>query len=316
MCAYATMARLIEEDRILWPQKPSGRPRLKKFLDDAKNLDTGFSSWLEDVGHNTEGTRVIQDLFGDKVFPFSKPLSLLSRLVEQGTPDGTGIVLDFFAGSGTTAHAIYQVNETDGGTRRCILVQLPEPTERQDYSTIADITKERLRRSARKIRGENLLFDSDLGFRVFKLASSNIQAWEPDSEDIPKSLQESITHLKTDRTEDDILFEVLLKLGLDLTVPIEKKQIAGKAVHSVGAGTLIVCLALQIATSEVETLALGIVGLAQDNWPPLARRTLSSVIAPSPTTWPKPTSRPFSSSTGYDKCAAFRTTTMKLHFEA
>ena len=103
------------------------------------------------------------------------------------------------------------------------------------------------------------MFAGDLGFRVFKLASSNIRAWEPDRENLPKTLQESAEHLKTDRTEQDILFELLLKLGLDLTVPIEQKTIASKAVHSIGAGTLLVCLAPQITREEVEPLALGIV---------------------------------------------------------
>ena len=125
-------------------------------------------------------------------------------------------------------------------------------------SHIAEITKERLRRAGKKIREENPMFAGDLGFRVFKLASSNIRAWEPNRDDLPATLHDSIEHLKTDRTEQDILFELLLKLGLDLTIPIEQKSIAGKAVHNIGAGTLLVCLAEQIAAAEVEPLALGI----------------------------------------------------------
>lgn len=103
------------------------------------------------------------------------------------------------------------------------------------------------------------MFAGDLGFRVFKLASSNIRAWEPDRENLAQTLEASVEHLKTDRTEADILFELLLKLGLDLTVPIEQKAIGGKTVHSIGAGTLLVCLAPQITAAEVEPLALGIV---------------------------------------------------------
>ena len=103
------------------------------------------------------------------------------------------------------------------------------------------------------------MFAGDLGFRVFKLASSNIMAWDPNRDDLQKTLQESIEHLKTDRTEQDILFELLLKLGLDLAVPIEQKTIAGKTVHNIGAGTLLVCLTEKIAATEVEPLALGIV---------------------------------------------------------
>jgi adenine-specific DNA-methyltransferase len=124
--------------------------------------------------------------------------------------------------------------------------------------TIAEITKERLRICGKEIAGQSPMFPGDLGFRVFKLASSNIQAWEPDRANLAKTLEEAVDHLKTDRTEQDILFEVLLKLGLDLTVPIEKKTIAGKDVHSVGAGTLIVCLAEEVAADDVEPLALGI----------------------------------------------------------
>jgi adenine-specific DNA-methyltransferase len=124
--------------------------------------------------------------------------------------------------------------------------------------TISELTKERLRRAGKKIREEYPMFPGDLGFRVFKLASSNIRAWEPNRDDLPTTLQESIEHLKTDRTEQDILFELLLKLGLDLTIPIEQKTIAGKAVHNIGAGTLLVCLAEKIASAEVEPLALGI----------------------------------------------------------
>jgi adenine-specific DNA-methyltransferase len=122
---------------------------------------------------------------------------------------------------------------------------------------ISELTKERLRRAGKKIHEENPMFAGDLGFRVFKLASSNIRAWEPNRDDLATTLEESIEHLKTDRTEQDILFELLLKLGLDLTVPIERKTIAGKTVHDIGAGTLLVCLAEKIAAAEVEPLALG-----------------------------------------------------------
>jgi adenine-specific DNA-methyltransferase len=193
--------------------------------------------------------------------------------VEQGANDGD-IVLDFFAGSGTTGHAVMAQNAADGDNRRYILVQLPEPldSENRDQKTaadfcdklgkprtIAELTKERLRRAGKKIREENPMFAGDLGFRVFKLASSNIRAWEPDRENLAQTLEASVEHLKTDRTEADILFELVLKLGLDLTVPIEQKTIAGKTVHSIGAGRLIVCLAPQITAAKVEPLSLGIV---------------------------------------------------------
>ena len=140
-------------------------------------------------------------------------------------------------------------------------------------ATIAEVGKDRIRclrnqiLEQQKAERDNLLplgientEAGDLGFRVFKLASSNIRAWEPNRDDLPKTLEESVEHLKTDRSEQDILFELMLKLGLDLTVPIEQKAISGKAVHSIGAGTLLVCLAEQIAAAEVEPLALGMVG--------------------------------------------------------
>jgi adenine-specific DNA-methyltransferase len=210
---------------------------------------------------------------GKRVFDNPKPVDDLKRLVGYLT-DPDDLVMDFFAGSGATAHAVLKQNATDSGKRRYILVQLPEPLDPQNKDqriaadfcdklgkprTIAELTKERLRRAAKKIGDETPMFAGDLGFRVFKLASSNIRAWEPDRDDLPKTLQESVEHLKADRTEQDILFELLLKLGLDLTVPIEQKTIAGKTVHNIGAGTLLVCLAEQIATAEVEPLALGMV---------------------------------------------------------
>ncbi|MFC2056848.1 site-specific DNA-methyltransferase [Chloroflexota bacterium] len=219
------------------------------------------------------GTNELLELFGNAhVFPFPKPTGLIRPLLEFGAPDPNSIVLDFFAGSGTTAHAIMSLNASDTGTRRFVLVQLPEPLDPSENKVatsycdqlgkprnIAELTKERLRRAGKKIREGNPLFKGDIGFRVFKLDSSNIRAWEPDRDNLAATLEQHAEHLKTDRTEQDILFELLLKLGLDLTVPIEQKTIADKTVHSIGAGTLLVCLAAQITAAEVEPLALGIV---------------------------------------------------------
>jgi adenine-specific DNA-methyltransferase len=163
------------------------------------------------------------------------------------------------------------------------LVQLPEPTERKDYATIADITKECLRRAGamiseqlamnKKKESEGSLFTDhcslpiDLGFRVFKLASSNIRAWEPDRENLAQTLEEAVEHLKTDRTEQDILYEVLLKRGIDLCTPIEQRVISGKAVHSIGAGTLLVCLAPSITQAEAEPVALGLAAWHKEQAP-------------------------------------------------
>ena len=168
------------------------------------------------------------------------------------------IVLDFFAGSATTGDAVTRLNAAEGGNRRYILVQMPEPTGRSDLPTIAAISKERLRRSGKKIKQDTTTPPGDLGFRVFKLDNSNIRGWEPNRDNLKKSLLDSLEHIKEDRSPDDILYEVLLKLGLDLCVPIEERAIAGKTVHSIGGGVLMVCLEEEIARKDVERLALGI----------------------------------------------------------
>ena len=218
---------------------------------------------------------------GKKVFDNPKSYVDLERLVDYLSKPGE-LVLDFFAGSGTTGHAVMLANRSAKQLRRFITVQLPEqlnPTNKDqkvasDFCdemgkprTIAELTKERLRRAGKKIREENPLFAGDLGFRVFKLASSNILAWEPDREKLAETLEASIEHLKTDRTEQDILFELLLKLGLDLTVPIVQRTIAGKAIHSIGGGVLLVCLADSITQAEAEPLALGVVAWHKEQAP-------------------------------------------------
>ncbi len=233
-----------------------------------------FKTIWDDKKLNTQnGTQEVKDLMGCAAMSFPKPVALLADILQLGT-DEADLVLDFFAGSGTAGHAVLTQNASIGGTRRYILIQLPEPLDPDNKEqkipaefcdklgkprNIAELTKERLRRAGKKIREENPMFTGDVGFRVFKLASSNIRAWEPDRENLGQTLADSIEHLKTDRTEADILFELLLKLGLDLTVPIEQKTIAGQTVHSIGAGTLLVCLAPQITREQVEPLALGLV---------------------------------------------------------
>ncbi|MGE3779960.1 MAG: site-specific DNA-methyltransferase [Pirellulaceae bacterium] len=227
--------------------------------------------------------KFLRTLLGAKVFDNPKDHFELAKLFDYATAnDSNAIVLDFFAGSGSTGHAVIDLNQADDGSRRFLLVQLPEPLDpdAKDQKvaakycdqlgrprTIAELTKERLRRAGTKIREDKPMFPGDLGFRVFKLDSSNIRAWDPDRGNLPKTLEESVEHLKTDRTEADILFELLLKLGLDLTVPIQEKTIAGKAVHSIGAGTLLVCLAAKVDSDEVEPLAQGIAAWHREQAP-------------------------------------------------
>ena len=243
---------------------------------------TVLKDLITDISTN-EGAKDVKSLLGSCPFSYPKPLSLMQLLVQGlATGDDQPVVLDFFAGSGTTAHAVMAENAANRGNRRYLLVQLPELLDPEnkdqkiaaDYCdklgkprTIAELTKERLRRAAKRIKDENPMFAGDLGFRVFKLASSNIRAWDPDRDKLAETLEASIEHLKIDRTEQDILFELLLKLGLDLTVPIVQRSIAGKAIHSIGGGVLLVCLAESITQDEAEPVALGVVAWHKEQTP-------------------------------------------------
>jgi adenine-specific DNA-methyltransferase len=214
---------------------------------------------------SSNGTAEMAELFGSKVFDSPpKPRSLIRDFVILGSsPDS--IVLDFFAGTGTAGHTVFAQNAVDNGTRRFILVQLPAPCAndseayRAGYKTIAEITKERLRRAAKKVKRENPMFSGDLGFRVFKLDKSNIREWTPDPLNLAQTLLDHHEHILDDRTEADIVFELLLKLGLDLSTPMESRTVAGKSVGAVGGGVLMLCLAEKISAKEVETVAAGIV---------------------------------------------------------
>jgi len=272
----STFEALRKDNRIIFPDNGNGAPRKKYFRKEREEEGQCATNWWphDQFGNNQAANTEIAELFGQKnVFSNPKPVELLGGIIDVSNARDSDIVLDFFAGSGTTAHAAMERNHEDNGNRRYFLVQLPEPLDPEDKDqkvaadycdqvhkprNIAELTKERLRRAGKKIREENPMFAGDVGFRVFKLASTNIREWDPDRDDLPKTLQESVEHLKTDRTEADILFEVLLKLGLDLTVPIERKTIAGKTVYSIGGGTLIVCLAEKISRDEIEPIAHGI----------------------------------------------------------
>ncbi len=195
--------------------------------------------------------------------------------MEVSKVKGNDLVLDFFGGSGTTGQAVMAQNVADGGKRRYILVQLPEPLDPENKDqkiaadfcgqlgkplTIAELTKERLRRAAAKINDDNpMLFAGDTGFRVFKLDTSNIRAWNPDRDNLGKTLLDHEEHILPGRTEADIVYELLLKLGLDLCVPIVSRTITDKTVSAIGGGVLLTCLTERITAEEVEVLAQGIV---------------------------------------------------------
>jgi adenine-specific DNA-methyltransferase len=260
------------KDEIVISKVPF-RPNYVNRSGEMKKTTNLLSHRTNGIPTNEDATEELRQLFGGDVMSYPKPTGLLKYLI-RATTSGNDIVMDFFAGSGTTACGVMHQNLEDGGTRKSILVQLPEPLDpntpeqktaadfcdkHDKRRTIAELTKERLRRAAKKIKDENPTFAGDLGFRVFKLDSSNIRAWEPDRDDLDQTLLDHQEHLKEGRTEQDILYELLLKLGLDLCVAIETQTIAGKAVHSIGGGVLMACLTTKITCDDVEPLAQGIV---------------------------------------------------------
>ncbi len=258
------MRSLIEASCILFPSKPDGRPREKKFRSDLQSEFVAFPSIIDDV-FTADGTSEIRELFGEDVFDFPKPSKLLERLIKQGSNDD-GIVLDFFAGSGATAQAVLELNKLDGGHRKFILVQLPEPTSRKDFATIAEITKERVRRVIRHMaeeKQEPFSFGAkeslNRGFRVFKLAESNFKPWNSDvaheAPALERQLELHVDHILDGRTADDLLFEILLKSGFTLTTSVETLTLAGKSVYSVADGALFICLERELTLELIRAMA-------------------------------------------------------------
>ena len=251
----------------------------------ANGADRMLKTILNDSSYFTErGQKEFNSLFNtrEKLFQSPKSPYLLAQLIQSCT-GGTHIILDFFAWSGTTGQAVLMQNLADGSSRRYMLVQLPqlldpeEPEQRLAAQfceslgkpmRLSEITKERLRRAAKKIERENPEFDGDRGFRSFSLDSSNIHSWQPDTSDIEQLLIDSTDHLKPDRDEKDILYEILLKLGIDLSVDIEERHIAGKTVQAVSGGVLITCLAESVPLIDVERLGVGIADWHQTLAPP------------------------------------------------
>ncbi|HPT83843.1 MAG TPA: DNA methyltransferase, partial [Limnochordia bacterium] len=235
----------------------------------------------EEVGRTEDGTKEITDLFGRKVFPFAKPSSLIKYLLKM-IPDNDFIVLDFFAGSATTAHAVLELNKEDGGNRRFIMVQLPEPCEESSeahdagYKTIAELAKERIRLVIRGIEAKQTaeraeaaealpglgaeVYDLGLGFKVLKLDKSNFRIWDGSDPDISEEklieqLDLHVDHVDPNATEEDILYELLLKAGFMLTERIEEKVMAGKRVYSVSDGDLLICLEDEVTEDLIQALA-------------------------------------------------------------
>ena len=229
-----------------------------------------------------QGSKEISDMFGSQVFDYPKPTSLIKFLLQIVNEDS--IIVDFFSGSASSAQAILELNFENNSNLKFIQIQLPEPTNinsiayKSGYKTISEIGKERIRRAGKnivsvklaeiaKLKAKNSLLiedqeeinnlqsaidNLDIGFKVFKLDSSNIKGWDGNPDNLEQSLFDSQDNIKTDRTEEDVLFEILLKYGLDLTLPIEEKIIEGKKVFNVGLGALFICLANGITSKVAE----------------------------------------------------------------
>jgi len=228
-------------------------------------------SVLTDMPDTQNARLEIKEIFGNQdVFPYPKPSEIIKRLIDFTTNEND-LIIDFFSGSSPTGHALMNSEAETLKNRKYILIQLPEKIDKHDPDlkaaydfcisiekppTIAEIGKERIRRAGEKILKDNAdkegIDKLDIGFKVFKLDSSNIKPWDADIDNLNQSLFDAVDNIKDDRTENDVLYELLLKYGIDLTVPIEQREIADKTVYSIGFGALVICLADEITLDVVE----------------------------------------------------------------
>ena len=252
----------LKNDELVFTRKGDGwTVDYKQYLKNENGEVRGSKMYSLCEGPYTQiGTGEIKNIFGNgKVFTFPKPSGLIKYFVQITSKND--MILDFFAGSAPSAHAVIQLNAEDGGNRKFIMVQLPEATDEKSdafkagYKTIAEISKERIRRAAAKIKEKNPEYKGDLGFKVFKLDSTNIKPWEVDFDMAERTLEDFISNIKTERREEDVLYEILLKYGLDLTLPITEHSIAGQKVFDIGMGALIICLSDAISLEVVEGIA-------------------------------------------------------------
>lgn len=246
--------KLLEKKLIYFGIDGTAVPQRVMYAKDSKGQPT--SNYWDNVGSNKEGKKEILDIFGDNFFDTPKPTSLIKKMLMLITNKDT-LILDFFSGSATTAHAVMQLNAEDGGNRKFIMVQLPEVTDEKSeaykagYKNICEIGKERIRRAAKKIKEENPESKFDGGFRVLKVDSSNMQDVYYSPEDLHK--QDLFKdNVKQDRSAEDLLFQVMLDLGIMLSSKIETKQIDGKTVFYVEGNYLVVCFEQNI-TEEIIT---------------------------------------------------------------
>ncbi|HEP1785772.1 TPA: site-specific DNA-methyltransferase [Streptococcus suis] len=263
-----TYEKLFNDNRILFGKSGSSKPQLKVFYEEKKLFGSIDNSWFtaEKYGTTTKGSKELKLLFGDfSPFDTPKPSLLLKQLLRLSTRKDDDItVLDFFAGSATTAHAVMQLNAEDGGNRKYILCTLDEQVadksaaKEAGYETIDQISRERIRRAAKKIQEEHpeTVGKQDFGFRAYKLDSSNFKdvSQTPDSFS-QESLFDSVSNIKDGRTDLDLLFQIMLTWGMELSLPIAKTQIDGTDIYNVADGALIACFADEISESVLRQIA-------------------------------------------------------------
>jgi adenine-specific DNA-methyltransferase len=265
---------LNRDGRIWWGKDGNNVPAIKRFLSEVKQGRVPQTLWpYEEVGHTQDAKKELLAHVAfehtDNVLDTVKPVALVRRMMQLATRPAEGdLVLDFFAGSGVTGHAVLARNAEDGGNRRFILVQLPEPLPKPEarLKTIADICKERVRRVIRKLDEQDAgKLDleggrkQDRGFRVFKLAESNFKVWDADAakdaESLARQLELHVDHIREGRSEQDILFELLLKSGFPLTTPVETRTLAGKTVYRVADGAMLICLERELTLEAIRAMA-------------------------------------------------------------
>lgn len=266
-CSRETFEKWKADNRIWFGANGDGTPRKKTFLSEVQQgLRPNTILFQDEVGNNQEAKQETKALFdGYGVFDGPKPVRLLSVLLRIANTSADSIILDFFSGSATTAHAVMQLNAEDGGHRKFIMVQLPELCDEKSeaykagYPNICEIGKERIRRAGRKIKEEAGLTapaDLDIGFRCLRLDESNMQQvyYTPDAV-TQQDLFSMVDNVKPDRTPEDLLFQVMLDLGVLLSSPIEVKEIAGKKVFNVADGFLLACFDHDVTNETVKAIA-------------------------------------------------------------
>ena len=249
---------------MFFGQDGNGAPQLKRYLSEVQNGIVPTTYWsYEDCGHNDEARKEIKNLFQQPPFDSPKPTRLLKQIASIGA-EKDSIILDFFSGSATTAHAVMQLNAEDGGHRKFIMVQIPEACDEKSeaykagYKNICEIGKERIRRAGRKIKEEAGLTaqDLDIGFRVLRLDSSNMQDvyYTPDAmrQDL---LSFTTDNIKPDRTPEDLLFQVMLELGVLPSSKIVEMVVDGKRVFDVADGFLLACFDSGVTSETVTAIA-------------------------------------------------------------